>query len=308
MEEQAMANKYRILITGASSGFGKLAAISLAGQGHQVFAGMRSPEGRNAAARDELLARGNGHSGSLEVVELDVTNDASVGKAVAVVEQKAGGLDVVVNNAGIAGMGMTESFTPEQAQAMFDVNVVGVHRVNRATLPLMRKSGTNGLLIHVSSVLGRVTVPFMGIYVASKFAVEALAECYRYELNLFGIESVIVQPGTYPTNIMSNLVEPADTTRDAAYGPLPGQAAGMKAGIAGLSKMENAPNPQDVADAIVNLVAAAPGTRPARVVVDAQSGGLAKAVNEACANVQEQFFGAMGMAALLHPKTSQENG
>ncbi|HRI66731.1 MAG TPA: SDR family NAD(P)-dependent oxidoreductase, partial [Polyangium sp.] len=135
-----MANEYRILITGASSGFGKLTAESLAREGHRVFAGMRDPEGRNAGSRAELMAKG----GSLEVVDLDVTNDASVEKAVAWVEQQAGGLDVVINNAGIAGMGLTESFTPEQARAMFEVNVVGVQRVNRAALPLMRRQGKNG--------------------------------------------------------------------------------------------------------------------------------------------------------------------
>ena len=157
-------------------------------------------------------------------------------------------------------------------------------------------------MIHVSSIPCRLVNRFMGIYVATKFALEALAECYRYELGPFGIESVIVQPGTYPTNIMSNLLDPSDTSRDAGYGPLPAQAAGMRAGIASLSKMENAPNPQDVADAIVRLVAAAPGTRAARTVVDANSGSFAKTINEASAGVQEQFFGAMGMAALLHPK------
>jgi len=299
--EAEVTSGSRILITGASSGFGKLTAEALAVAGHRVIAGMRDPNGRNASAKADLLAKGP--SGSIDVVELDVTRETSVDEAIGLVEQKCGGLDVVVNNAGIVAMGMTESFTPDQLKALFDVNVVGVQRVNRAALPLMRRTAQNGLLIHVSSVLGRYIIPFLGIYTASKFALEALAECYRYELGPFGIESVLVQPGTYPTSIMANMVEPGDATRDAAYGQLPAQAAGIKASISSLSSMENAPNPRDVADAIVRLVAAQPGSRPARVVVDPQGGAFANAVNDVSATVQEQLFGAMGMTALLRPKT-----
>jgi NAD(P)-dependent dehydrogenase (short-subunit alcohol dehydrogenase family) len=149
-----MNRDYRILVTGASSGFGRLASQTLARAGHRVFAGMRDPHGRNAKAAAGLLASVGDSSGSIEVVALDVTADDVVDAAVALIKSSAGGLDVVINNAGIAAMGMLETFTAEQAAMLFQTNVIGVHRVNRAVLPLMRQAN-GGLLIHVSSVLGR---------------------------------------------------------------------------------------------------------------------------------------------------------
>ncbi len=295
-----MTDRYRILVTGASSGFGKLTARTLARAGHRVFAGMRDPEGRNAQASADLVAETADCRGSINVVNLDVTDDASVDDVVALVEHQAGGLDVVVNNAGVAAMGMVETFTVDQARSLFEINVLGVHRVNRAVLPVMRK-GNGGLLVHVSSVLGRYVIPFLGIYTATKFALEALAETYRYELAPLGIESVLVQPGTFPTKIMPNMLQPADKTRGAAYGSLEERLAGMRAALDALPSNEHAPNPQDVADAILRIVSAPPGSRPARTAVDPQGGAFVNAVNQASAGVQEQLLGAMGMSDLLTP-------
>lgn len=288
--------KYRILITGTSSGFGKLTAETLARAGHHVFAGMRDPKGKNAAAAGDLAAKG----GTLEVVDLDVTSDASVDAAVALMDNKAGGIDIVVNNAGVAGTGMIESFTVEQARAMYEVNVLGVHRLNRAVLPIMRR-GNSGLLIHVTSTIGRFVMPFLGIYISTKFALEALAEGYRYELAPSGIESVIVEPGSYPTNITSNMISPADNARADAYPALQPALQGMLAMFSSMANNPNAPNPQDVADAILRVVEMAPGARPIRTIVDAQTGPLVERLNTLQAEIQTMAFGGMGMSALLTP-------
>ncbi len=298
-----MANRTdRILVTGASSGFGKLTAETLARAGHRVFAGMRDPNGKNAAARDDLLSKG----GSLEVVELDVTSDASVDAAVALMDGRAGGIDVVVNNAGIAGLGMIESFTVEQARAMYEVNVLGVHRLNRAVLPIMRR-GNRGLLIHVTSTIGRVVMPFLAIYVSTKFALEALAEGYRYELAPSGIESIIVEPGTFPTKLGANLVHPADPGRAEAYPALLPGLQGLGSMLAAMATDPNAPNPQEVADAILRLVEMPAGKRPIRTIVDQPMRPLVEEINRLTDQIQAQAMGGMGMSGLLTPAILDES-
>ncbi|UPG84062.1 SDR family NAD(P)-dependent oxidoreductase [Luteibacter aegosomatis] len=162
-----------VLITGASSGFGRDTAETLAKAGHRVYAAMREPAGRNRQPAEALRALG------VEVVELDVTDDVSVERGVASVLAQAKHLDVIVNNAGIGSAGVSESFTADQARALFEVNVFGVQRMLRAVLPSFRRQG-QGLAINIGSILGRVTFPFFGLYGASKFALEALTDSYRY--------------------------------------------------------------------------------------------------------------------------------
>src|SRR5215472_15131643 len=146
-----------ILITGASTGFGRDTAETLARAGHAVFASMRDPQGKNRDNADLLRKQG------IEVVDLDVTADTSVERAVKEVLQRVGRIDVLVNNAGIASAGVTEAFTPDQAKIVLNTNVVGVLRTTRAVLPAMRAQH-DGLIINVGSILGRVTFPFFGIY------------------------------------------------------------------------------------------------------------------------------------------------
>jgi len=153
-----------ILITGASTGFGRDTAETLARAGHTVFASMRDTRAKNREHADEL------HKQGIKVVELDVSSDASVEKAIEEVLANARTIDVLVNNAGVASAGITEAFTPDQAKVVFNTNVVGVLRTSRAVLPAMRKH-RDGLIINIGSILGRVTFPFFGIYGASKFAV-----------------------------------------------------------------------------------------------------------------------------------------
>ena len=170
-----------VLITGASTGFGRDTAERLARRGHQVFATMRDVSGRNAKHRESLEQLASAERLQLRVLELDVTDEESVQRAVSSALEEAGHLDVVINNAGVATLGVSEAYTTEQFQRLFDVNVFGVQRVNRAVLPSMRQR-RNGLLIHISSGAGRCAVPGMAAYCASKYALEAIADAYRFEL------------------------------------------------------------------------------------------------------------------------------
>ncbi len=278
-----------ILITGASSGFGRDTAETLSRAGHKVFAAMRDVAGRNRAHAEALRGQG------LHVVELDVTDDASVEAAVAQVLAQAGRVDVLVNNAGIASAGVTEAFTADQAKVLFNTNVVGVLRTTRAVLPAMRAAG-DGLIINIGSVLGRVTFPFFGIYGASKFAVEALTDSFRYELSQLGVDVVLVQPSAYPTNMYTSIQQPADAARGQAYGAVGEIPAKMFETFTQMFSAAGAPNPHDVAAAITTLVATPKGSRPARSVVGQPFG--ADAVNAATAPVQQGVLDALGLGGL----------
>ena len=279
-----------VLITGASSGFGRDTAETLAAAGHIVFAGVRDVASRNAGVAADLRAK------SLEVVELDVTSDASVDTAVASVLARSGGrLDVVVNNAGLASAGVSEAFTPEQLRALFEVNVFGVQRVLRATLPTLRAKG-DGLVINIGSILGRVTFPFFGLYGASKFALEALTDSYRYEVSQLGVDVVLVQPSAYPTNMYTSIQQPADAVRAAAYGDIGKIPAKMFETFMGMFKAADAPKPHDVAEAIAKLVGTAKGKRPDRVIVGQPFG--ADFVNKQTAPVQQQVVEGLGLGTL----------
>ena len=193
-----------VLVTGSNSGFGRLIVETLARQGYIVFAGMRATSGRNAPAAEELLSLADREQLALHIVELDVTDDASVERAITSVIAATGRLDVVVNNAGMAYIGPLEAYTPEQVQQQFETNVFGILRVNRAALPQMRQQGS-GLLLQIGSLAGRMALPFQGLYGATKFALEGLTESYRDELAPFGIDAALIEPGTYPTPIMAKL-------------------------------------------------------------------------------------------------------
>src|SRR5262249_35003129 len=150
------------------------------------------PKAKNRDQAQRLRQQG------IVVVELDVSNDTSVDHAVEQVLVDAGRIDVLINNAGIASAGITEAFTADQAKMVFNTNIVGLLRTNRAVLPTMR-ARRNGLIINIGSILGRLTFPFFGIYGASKFAIEALTDSLRYEVSQLGIDVVLVQPSAYPT-------------------------------------------------------------------------------------------------------------
>jgi len=285
-----------ILVTGASSGFGRLTAETLSKSGHKVFAGFHSAEGARKQIADELKAK------NIEILKVDVTDQASVDKAIVQLLEKSGNkLDVVVNNAGMAAAGLSEGFTAEQARDLFEVNVFGVQRVMRATLPVLRAKRA-GLVINVGSILGRVTLPFFGLYGASKYAVEAMTDSYRYELSQLGVDVVLVQPSAYPTNMYAAAQKPANGELAKSYGDTGEVPGKILKTFMTLFQGENAPNPQDVAAAIDKIVATPTGSRPDRVVVGLPFGS--DAVNTAVAPIQRGVIESLGLGDLTKLKIS----
>jgi NADP-dependent 3-hydroxy acid dehydrogenase YdfG len=283
--------KQVVLISGASTGFGPLIAETLASKNYQVFATMRNLNGKNARPAQELRELAKRESLALHVVELDVTDDGSVEHAIRTVIDETGRIDVLVNNAGYGLMGVTEAVTLEQARRIMDTNFFGAVRMNRAVLPYMRRQ-KSGLLIHISSGAGRVVVPSMGFYCASKWAMEALAEEYRHELANLGIDSVIIQPGVYPTAVFSNIERAADTKREEAYGAVNGIADRIL-GMLGAAKG----NPQEIADVVLRTIETPPGQRKLRQRVGSGVQGIVD-LNQLSETVQEQILAAFGMREL----------
>ena len=291
----------KVLITGSSKGFGFLTANALLQKGYTVFATMRNPAGNNKVVADQLREKATATSGTVHVLDLDVTSDASVDAAVAKALELEGAIDVVVNNAGLGNGGQTEAFSVEQFRKIFEVNLFGVQRVNRAVLPQMRERG-EGLLVHVSSTLGRIVFPFCGPYVSSKFALEGLAESYRYELAMTGVDSVIVEPGGYATDFFSSMLQPSDEARVRTYGPLADAPEKMWSGMGEMLGSPDAPSPQLVADAVLKLVETPTGKRPLRTVVDPMFGDGPININKATDQIQAGLMQAMQMGDMIAPK------
>jgi len=190
-----------ILITGATDGLGKAAALLLAEQGYRIFAG-----GRSAEKRAQLDTLANEKRLPLETLEMDVCDDDSVERAVAVVHQKGGKIDVLINNAGLAYVATVEDMTMEDWRRQFETNFFGVVRVTQAVLPKMRER-RSGRIIMISSVSGLVTPPTQGAYSASKHAIEGLSNALRHELYPFGVKTILIEPGYIVTNIQQTAVE-----------------------------------------------------------------------------------------------------
>lgn len=287
---------HKILITGASGGFGALTVKELLNRGHQVAATMRNSTSKNKAIAEELSGLG------AHIVDMDVTLDESVNQGVSQSIDLLGGLDVVINNAGVGVLGIQENFTIEDFKRLFDINVFGVQRVNRAALPHLRKQGS-GLLILVSSILGRMALPFYGPYNASKWAVEALAENYRMELSGFGIESCIVEPGGYPTTFMDSLIRPSDTSREESYGDLVHGPNQLLNNFEGALANNPSQDPNNVALAIADLIDTPAGERPVRTVVDKMGMGThIEPYNKGLDQIHQGVFEAFGMGDMLKLK------
>jgi len=276
-----------LLVTGSTSGFGRLMVETLARQGHTVFAGMRDVAGKNAPAAEALRQGAEREQLALHVVDLDVTDDASVEQAIDEIVGAMGRIDAVVNNAGISYSGPLEAFTLAQVRQQFETNVFSVVRVNRAALPQMRTQGS-GLLLQIGSIAGRLAMPYLGLYGATKFALEGLTESYRDELAPFGVDAAIIEPGAYPTSISTNRQVAADTERFALY-----QAA-MEAFMAAFyaeNRSATPPDPQEVADAVAGVIALPAGERPLRTVVATAAQRRApEAVNDAIAQATQSFI------------------
>src|SRR6266702_1001624 len=302
--EQGASMEQTILVTGSTSGFGRLTVETLARQGYRVFAGMRAAAGKNAPAAEELRALAQRERLALHSIEIDVTDDASVERAIAAIIETTGRLDVVINNAGVSYSGPLEAFTLEQVHQQFETNVFSVLRVNRAVLPQMRKQGS-GLLLQIGSITGRLAMPFLGLYGATKFALEGLTESYRYELAPFGIDAAIIEAGTYPTTISAKRQVAADAERLALY-----QAAmnAFTAPFYAENRSATPPDPQEVADAIAQVIAQPAGKRPLRTIVATVAQRQApQALNDAATQAMQSFLEALHIpAAALAIKGEKE--
>ena len=297
--------KQVIVVTGASSGFGLLAARALAQAGHTVYASMRETEGRNAPQVADVLKYARDHAVDLRTVELDVASQASADVAIARIVADNGRLDVVIHNAGHMAFGPAEAFTPEQFAQLYDINVLSTQRVNRAALPQLRKQG-KGLVLWVSSSSARGgTPPYLAPYFAAKAAMDSLAVSYAGELARWGIETSIVVPGAFTkgTNHFTHAGSPADAARAAEYEG--GPTAGLpEVALKGLASLEPADaDVTAVADAIVTLVDTPFGKRPFRVHIDPSEDG-AEIVNGVADRVRAELLRRIGLADLLSPRVS----
>jgi NAD(P)-dependent dehydrogenase (short-subunit alcohol dehydrogenase family) len=222
-----------VLITGASSGIGRASAELLASRGYRVFGGVRTP------ATTRLLA-------GVEFVPLDVRDEASVKACVEEVRRRAGRIDVLINNAGINLVGAVEETSIGQAQALFDTNVLGILRTVQAVLPGMRRQGA-GQIVNISSILGFLPAPFMGVYASTKHAVEALSESLDHEVRAFGIRVILIEPPYTRTNLDANAAQ-ADCQIDA-YAPQRRRTAEV------ITRNTNtAPEPKVVAEEVLRAI------------------------------------------------------
>ena len=201
-----MSNSKTVLITGATAGIGRTTALHLARLGHHVIA-----SGRKPAELARLAADAKGLAGTLDTVALDVTQPASIAAAVEAVARLTGerGLDVLINNAGFGVLGPTSEISDAEMRRQYETNVFGLMNVTRAFLPGMRARRA-GRIINVSSVGGRITLPYFGVYNSTKYAVESLSDALRYELRAFGIDVALIEPGVIRTNFESTAVSGLD--------------------------------------------------------------------------------------------------
>src|SRR5262245_25636696 len=222
-----------VLITGASSGIGRATAELLAARGHRVFGGVRAPATTRPPA-------------GVELVPLDVRDDASAKACVEEVRSRAARIDVLINNAGVNLVGAVEETSISQAQALFDTNLIGVLRMIQAVLPGMRRQGA-GLIVNISSILGLIPAPYMGVYASTKHAVEGLSDSLDHEVRAFGIRVVLIEPHYIRTNLDANAAQ-AEGLSDAYAGQRHGTAAAMT------HDTNRAPEPKLVAKEVLRAI------------------------------------------------------
>jgi len=296
-----------ILITGASSGFGAMSARALADSGHVVYASMRATAGRNAPQVEAVDAYAKECGVNLRAIELDVQSQPSADAAVERIVAEQGRVDVVIHNAGHMVFGAAEAFTPEQYAQLYDVNVLGTQRVNRAVLPQLRKQ-RRGLLLWIGSSSHRGgTPPYLAPYFAAKAAMDAVAVSYAAELARWGIETSIVVPGAFTqgTNHFLHAGKPADGPRQAEYddGPNHGLAEEALKNLAACEPPDA--DPASVARAIANVVNAPFGHRPFRVHIDPSSDGC-EVVAAVADRVRAEFLHRIQLGDLLSPRIHPE--
>lgn len=277
-----------IFITGTSTGFGKLMVHTFSDAGHTVIATMRDVAGKNKPVADELATLPN-----VTVLELDVTNDDNVTNVVQQVLATHGRIDVLINNAGIYGIGIQEAFSVAQVHKIMDVNYYGVLRLYQAVLPGMRKA-QDGLIINISSGYGLVSFPFVVPYCASKFALEALTEGSYAELQTQGIENVLIEPGAYPTELFnkSAFFDRPDVADAYGQGVSDFMVVAGKALEDAMTRTQA--NPQTIADAALALVNMDKGTRPLRTPLDVAADGVDREYVQAKADIKTKWLAKYG--------------
>ncbi|MGQ1788419.1 SDR family oxidoreductase [Saccharicrinis sp. GN24d3] len=284
-----------VVITGSSNGFGYLSAQLFADNAYKVYATMRNPEGSNSEKKQELEK----YSSNIKVVNMDVAEDESVKVAMNSIIKEAGTIDVLINNAGIMHMGIAEAFSIEQANQLMNVNYYGIIRTTQAVLPIMRKEG-KGLIINTTSAYGRVFAPFAATYGASKAAVEAYTQSLKYELATTGVETILVEPGPFATNLAGSFSPEARTEIVGEYSELQAIFGGMMEEVATLLQSEGFPQPNLVAEAYLKLAEMPQGSRPTRTTVGLPLG--ADKVNELTQPIQDGSLQAYKMDYLLETK------
>jgi NAD(P)-dependent dehydrogenase (short-subunit alcohol dehydrogenase family) len=294
-----MTSKQSVLVTGSSSGIGRAISETLARTGHTVFAAMRNVNGKNAAAAQELKTVAKQENLDLHVIEMDVTSDESVAKAIETVLGIAGSIDVLVNNAGVMAIGISEAMTTAQMQQMFDVNVMGTFRVNQAVLPHMRQRGS-GYLVYISSTSSLIIFPFMGMYGATKAAVSGIAETMHYELHSLGIDTTILQCGGYNTDLPSNVQVSGHAHIAENYGT-PGAIAQMAIGSFA-ANLGAASDPNELGHLIAEFMERPAGERPLHQAVGVMSEVL-HGINDVMEKTQQQVISLMQLDVL----TKREN-
>jgi NAD(P)-dependent dehydrogenase (short-subunit alcohol dehydrogenase family) len=297
-------NAKTILITGASSGFGRLTAEALAHAGHTVYASMRDVTGHNSGNAVEMAELSKRDGVDLRPIELDVQSERSAEEAVSKILSEVKAVDVLVHNAGHMMFGPAEAFTAAQYAEQYDVNVLGTQRVNRAVLPHMRRRG-QGLLVWVSSSSSAGgTPPYLAPYFAAKAAMDSLAVQYARELARWGIETTIIVPGAFTkgTNHFAHAGRPEDQARLAEYENGPYKCFGEQVQRAFAAIVPEDADVAGVADAIVEVIARPFGKRPFRVHYDPAQDG-ADVGFTVLDRLRSEMLHRVGLSDLLKPRT-----
>lgn len=291
-----------VLITGAGSGIGKAIALALARAGHHVYASLRDVGKTNRERGEALAQMARQESLALEVVELDVLSETACRAAVDLILARHGRLDVVINNAGMLMTGLTEAFSVEQVAHIIDTNALSWLRVNRAALPAMRRQG-QGLLMYVGSTTSRLHEPFLGPYIASKVAGDALAEVMAMEVRASGIDSVILMPGAFTagTDHFAHTPAAAFPAIELQYGELATRLEGLGAKLEAIDRANGgALEVSAVGEAAVAVLAMPRGQRPLRITIDGQRKGT-EAIDAVYHQKQAAFLHHMGLDDMILP-------
>ena len=230
------------LVTGSSSGIGYETALALARDGYHTFASMR-----DITKADELTKTADKENLSISVLELDVDKEESIVKAIKKIMSDANRIDILVNNAGYGQFGCTEDVSLVDFRKQFETNFFSIVRVIQEVAPIMRKQNS-GTIINISSVVGRMGLPGSTAYVSSKFALEGLSECLRYELGMFGIKTTMIEPGVIKTKFFESMKIP-DSVADSKYKQL---TDNMLAGLKMMVEMGTLPS--QVADVVIKAI------------------------------------------------------